>query len=132
MQQQKDPDSKFFGKFSYVLASLLTLLIGVAVADNGRASTTILCLLFAAVLLAAIATACRRHKTIQVGLSLAIPMLLFSIAAGYVSDNRQVVLVHDVLAIAFFCSLHTMCSVQYWMTSELPWTQSLARYAYTY
>ena len=113
MQQQNEPNSKFLGKFSYLLASLLTLLIGVAVGDNGRASATILCLLFAAVLLAAIATACRLHKTIRVGLALAIPMLLVSIVAVYASDSPQVVLVHDVLAIAFFLfsSYHVLCAV---------------------
>lgn len=112
-QQRRDPESKFFGKFSYLLASLLTLLVGIALADKSRTWATILCLLFAVVLITAISTACRRHKTIRTGLLLALPMLLISVAAGYASESRLVVLTHDILAIAFFLfsSYHVLWAV---------------------
>lgn len=112
MPQKKDRDRRFFGKFSYLLASLLALLVGFAVADSGRMSATVLCLLFAAVLLTAIATACHRHKTIRAGVLLAIPMLLLSIASS-ASASRFLSVTHDVLAVTFFLfsSYHVLYAV---------------------
>lgn len=113
MKKRKTLESKVFGKFSYLLTALLALLVGVALADDSRVSGTVLCLLFAAVLLAAISTSCRRHKTIRTGLSLAVPMLFSSVAAIYVRDSRVVGLTHDFLAISFFLfsSYHVLWAV---------------------
>lgn len=103
-----------FGNFSYLLGSLLALLIGASFTGTDRVSVTIFCLLFSVVLLTAVVSACHRHKTLSVGIALVIAMLSLN-ATGYLFESQSVFIVHNVLVIAFFtfASYHVLCAVLY-------------------
>lgn len=101
-----------FGKFTFLLGSLLTLLIVAAFIGSDRVSVTLFCLLVAAVLLTAVVSACSRHRTLGVGLALVVPILVLNVT-GYVTGNLTVFVVHNVMVIAFFAfvSYHLLCAV---------------------
>jgi hypothetical protein len=114
MMQQKSDSVKRrkFGKFSYLLGSLLALLIGSAFTGSDSLSVTIFCLLFSIVLLTAVVSVCRRHKTLRVGLAMVIPMLILNVI-GYMNANQIIFIVHNVLVIGFFAfvSYHVLSAV---------------------
>lgn len=104
------------GKFTYLLGSLLSLLIVAAFIGSDRASVTVFCLLVAAVLLTAVVCACRRHRTLGAGLALVVPILVLNVTGyvtGYVTGNLTVFVIHNVMVIAFFAfvSYHLLCAV---------------------
>lgn len=100
------------GTFTYLLGSLLALLIVAAFIGSDRASVTVFCLLVAAVLLTAVVSTCRRHRTLGVGLALVVPILVLNVT-GYVTGSLTVFVIHNVMVIAFFAfvSYHLLCAV---------------------
>lgn len=89
------------GKFAYLLASLVILLVAAAMMGNGHLASTAFCLLITGVLLVAAVTVCRHHKNLVPGLLLAIPTVILN-WVGYAMASRGVFIAHNLLLIVFF------------------------------
>lgn len=112
MDRTDSSDRRTLGKFTYLLGSLLALLIVAALVGNDRVSVTVFCLLVATVLLTAVVSVCRRHRTLRIGLALAVPVVILNVA-GYATGNTAVFVIHNITVVAFFAfvSYHLLCAV---------------------
>ncbi|REJ65717.1 MAG: two pore domain potassium channel family protein [Planctomycetota bacterium] len=112
MDRTDSSNQRPLGKFTYLLGSLLALLIVAAFIGSDPVSVTIFCLLVAVVLLTAVVSACRRHRTLGLGLVLAIPVVVLNVA-GYVTGNVMVFVIHNMTITVFFAfvSYHLLCAV---------------------
>jgi hypothetical protein len=112
MDRTDSANQRTLGKFTYLLGSLLTLLIVTAFIGNDRVSVTVFCLLVATVLLTAVVSACRRHRTLRIGLALAVPVVILNVA-GYASGSTAVFVIHNIMVVGFlaFVSYHLLCAV---------------------
>lgn len=113
LQKNDSVERQRFGKFSYLLGSLLSLLVGIAFTGSNRISVMIFCLLFSIVLLTAVVSVCRRHKTLGVGLAFVIPMLMLNVV-GYIDGGKSMFsVIHNVFIMGFFLfvSFHVLIAV---------------------
>ena len=101
-----------FGKFSYLLASLIFLLVAASFAGEDRISCILFCLLMTGVLLVSAVTICRHHKNLVPALSLAIPTIIFN-WLGFTTTNQTVFIVHNSLLVLFFgfVAYHVLYSI---------------------
>lgn len=101
-----------FGKFSYLLCSILTLLIGTAFTGSSRVSVIFFCLLFSAVLLTAVISICQRHKTLGIGLTIVFLMLVMNVSS-FLFHSDSLTILHNILVIIFlaFVFYHVLSAV---------------------
>ncbi len=101
-----------FGKFSNLLGSLLALLVGSSFMGEDRISVAAFCLLSLIVLLAAITTVCRRHKTLGLGLAFVVAISALNIG-GYAAGSSVIFVLHNLAVMSFFAfaSYHILCAI---------------------
>ena len=101
-----------FGKFSYLLASLIFLLVAASFTGEDRISCILFCLLMTGVLLVSAVTICRHHKNLVPAISLAIPTLTFN-WLGFVFPSPTLLVIHNLLLVAFFVfvAYHVLYSI---------------------
>lgn len=101
-----------FGKFTYLLCSILTLLIGTAFMGSSRVSVMLFCLLFSTVLLTAVVSVCHRHKTLGIGLTLVVLMLILNVSS-FLTRSYSLTVLHNSLVIIFlaFVFYHILSAV---------------------
>jgi len=101
-----------FGKFSYLLCSILTLLIGTAFTGSSRVFLIFFCLLFSAVLLTAVISICQRRKTLGIGLAIVFLMLILNVS-GFLFNSYSLTVLHNILVIIFlaFVFYHVLSAV---------------------
>ena len=90
-----------FGKFTYLLGSLIFLLVAASLIGHGRLSCILFCLLMTGVLLVSAVTICRHHRNLIPALSLAIPTIIFN-WLGFVFPSPTLLVIHNLLLVAFF------------------------------
>jgi hypothetical protein len=101
-----------FGKFSYLLSSLIFLLVAASLIGHDRLSCILFCLLMTGVLLVSAVTICRHHKNLVPALFLAIPTIFFN-WLGFATTNQTVFVVHNLLLVLFFgfVAYHVLYSI---------------------
>ena len=101
-----------FGKFSYLLGSIIFLLVAASLIGNDRLSCILFCVLMTGVLLVSAVTICRHHRNLIPALSLAIPTIIFD-WLGFAMANQMVFVVHNLLLVLFFSfvAYHVLYSI---------------------
>jgi voltage-gated potassium channel len=103
-------------RFYYLLGSLLMLLVGMALADKHPMADLLFCVLFSAVLLAAVMSICQWRGRVVVTILVAMPILILNVAkyaAQNIVEHNVLTIAHDASAIVFlaFVSFHILSAI---------------------